>query len=839
MFFSRLARRRPSLRLLPTACETIRRRQLRLEPLEERALLAALYVDTTPGGGNTIFTPTGGSQVRTPGLTLGVDLFTSISAAVAAANPSDTINVADGTYSELVTVNKALTIRGNQFGVDARTRGVVPESVVNGTIINAPFRTTAFYITAANVTIDGFTSRDQTDGNVFNAGIVLGPANTIVNNIITNNVIGIAGIVSSTSVIAQNLFDANNNPGPAGGTAIYTENSTNWIVDNNEFRNHTANTPVIFAAVGAGVHTNLSFTNNSLHDNLSGVYALGIAGGLFQGNTVRTSPAATGLTFAGANTAIDVLRNDLSPNARRLRITDFRDPGRGTPNSDIEAHFNSFANNTQFGAAILNGGFGDPYSSPLLDLTCNWWGNVTGPTSAANPGGAGAILQNDFADNIDFQPWLLYDDASAPQVGFQIPASFTVNAQLGGFTTTNNNYRRLVNAIDCLQSGQTVTLSGQFDWTEANAAASWALGNDGVLSAADDFSLLVPANVNGVTLTAGALGAARISGPGDLATVNLEGFLVFDGGDNQNWTISNLEIFNFDLGLGFFNGAGGSDAFNNTHILNNRIRIPRDLNVIAAPADVNQNIGIHFSFGTNQVIQGNFLDIEGDGLSSGLNTSSTVGMQSNTSGGNVYDGLVIDGNILTVLNAQSAAPARILGIWENAHGHSSNITVSNNQFLNAAPGNDAALNLQRAFRVTSHSSPTSTVAYTGNTVQGANIGFEWISGSNFAGNLPVRLWQNTLTGNNTGVLIQSSGLANLYHNTITGSLATGVNLDSGQLGPSGPVTRAVQENFISGGAVGLRLNAGTAVNGGIFNNQLTNTVLSINNLTGSLVDASG
>jgi len=50
-------------------------------------------------------------------------------------------------------------------------------------------------------------------------------------------------------------------------------------------------------------------------------------------------------------------------------------------------------------------------------------------------------------------------------------------------------------------------------------------------------------------------------GPGDLAAANLEGVFVFDGGDNQGWTISNLEIFDFDLSIGMFNGAGGSDAF--------------------------------------------------------------------------------------------------------------------------------------------------------------------------------------------------------------------------------------------------------------------------------------
>jgi hypothetical protein len=50
-------------------------------------------------------------------------------------------------------------------------------------------------------------------------------------------------------------------------------------------------------------------------------------------------------------------------------------------------------------------------------------------------------------------------------------------------------------------------------------------------------------------------------------------------------------------------------------------------------------------------------------------------MQSNTSGGAVYEGLQITNNIVRVLNAQSANPQVILGIWENGHAHSSNITI--------------------------------------------------------------------------------------------------------------------------------------------------------------------
>ncbi|MBK8297485.1 MAG: HYR domain-containing protein [Saprospiraceae bacterium] len=334
-----------------------------------------------------------------------------------------------------------------------------------------------------------------------------------------------------------------------------------------------------------------------------------------------------------------------------------------------------------------------------------------------------------------------------------------------GQSATNNDYTRIRNAVEQASNNWTVNLKGSFDWTEANAASSWSLGNDGVVSPADDYSILVPANINGVTFTAPeGLGNASINGPGDLAAANLEGVLIFDGGDNQNWTISNMEFKEFDLSIGMFNGAGGTDAFNGTTITNNTFNIATDLNAIAAPADVNQNIGIHYSFGTNQTISNNTFNVPGDGVSNGANFSSTVCMQSNTSGGAVYDGLSISGNTINIQNAQSATPQVVLGIWENAHGHSSNITVSNNQFLNLAGGNNPALNLQRAFRVTSHSSGASTVTYSGNTVKGANIGFQWIAGSNFSGEQAVKLTSNILNSNEIGVLLQSNGKAHITTN---------------------------------------------------------------------------
>ncbi len=359
------------------------------------------------------------------------------------------------------------------------------------------------------------------------------------------------------------------------------------------------------------------------------------------------------------------------------------------------------------------------------------------------------------------------------------PATTVTVTPTGAPNPFDNDYTRINNAVQAAPAGSTVVLSGTFNWTEPFAAASWALGSDGQTGGAfsnDDYCILPPANRNGITITAPIAGGATIQGPGDLAGVNLEGvFQYFNNGDNQNTTISNLNILDFDLAIGMFNGAGGVDAYNGVKILNNHILVARDLNAVVAPADAGQNIGIHYSFGTNQQISGNTIDFAGNGVSNGANFSTEVGMQSNTSGGSAYDGLQITNNTLRVLAAQSANPEVILGIWENGHAHTSNINVSGNSFTNLPPvGNNPATNLQRGFRVTSHSSGSTNVFYTGNTVSGANIGIQWIAGSNFTGNQPVRVNSNTLLGNATGILVQSQGIAVLKWNRIVGN-GVGVN----------------------------------------------------------------
>lgn len=372
-------------------------------------------------------------------------------------------------------------------------------------------------------------------------------------------------------------------------------------------------------------------------------------------------------------------------------------------------------------------------------------------------------------------------------------------------TPTDNDYTRIAAAVDSAISGDTINLAGTFDWTEPNAAASWALGNDATPGTDDDYAVQVPANLDNVTLTAASLGAATIQGPGDLASFDQEAFLLFWTpslfATNQDWTISNLRINNFDLGIGMFFAANGQQ-FSGTTITNNHIQVAED-----TTDDTQQNIGIHFSFGQDQVISSNIIDLSGGGLSdsSNNNFAASVGMQSNT--GNNYDGLQIDNNTINVLNAQSSDPEGIVGIWENGHAHTSNITISNNDFNNLAAGNNPALNLQRGFRVTSHSSATTAVTYSANTVSGANIGIQWISSGVGGFTDPVNISGNSLVDVFTGILVQAGGAATITGNTINGLLSGGAGVKV-----AGSSSRAtIVGNTIGGSFDGVDVNGAAAL----------------------------
>jgi VCBS repeat-containing protein len=650
-------------------------------------------------------------------------------------------NGGTSTTGNSITENKFDNIIPTEYGIGVLIYNNCYTSITDNvmTRVRVGIQTGNFY------NADGGTSHSITGNDIesFRRGIFhnLAYTNATTFNISNNDFTTVAGATYNDGIAISSIQSA-------VGVTLSNNNVTDARSGYNLWNCPTTNTVTINGGI--------------LTDCQIGVFANNYDG--YASDAASSIYAMTGVTTTNCDTAIWVRDNKLNSNAATvaLQINNSTNIINGTgiglllEGADASVSFNgavpvNFSTSLSKYIRLISNGT----NVPAADINAQ-------SVQFGGSNGAGLTNAQLFAveDKIDHKiDWKALGFVSVKANNDYVT---DINA---GQSATNNDYTRIRNAVEKASNNWTVNLKGSFDWTEANAAASWALGNDEVASTTDDYSVLVPANLNGVSFTAPeGLGNASINGPGDLATANLEGVLVFDGGDNQNWTISNMEFKEFDLSIGMFNGAGGSDAFNGTTITNNTFNIATDLNAVVATADVNQNIGIHYSFGTSQTISNNTFNVPGDGVSNGANFSSTVCMQSNTSGGAVYDGLSITGNTINILNAQSATPQVVLGIWENAHGHSSNITVNNNQFLNQAGGNNPALNLQRAFRVTSHSSGASTVTYSGNTVKGANIGFQWIAGSNFSGEQAVKLTSNNLNGNEIGILLQSNGKALITNN---------------------------------------------------------------------------
>lgn len=326
--------------------------------------------------------------------------YSTIQAAVTAADPGDTITVDAGTYMENVVVDRALTLQG---------------AGASSTFVDAGNTGAAFQILANDVTIDGFTV--QNGGSGLNSGIWMGdPMNvTISHNTFTNNMFGIWADCGGNCVIENNLFDGNNTTGGSGAGGISADSTNGLTIRNNEFKNEMEGNPILLQAVGLGAHTNLEVSGNSLHDNaFSGVYALGVDGGIFTGNTIVATDA-TGLSFSGGNTNITITNNSITNSARGIRI---EDAGYGFgPNSAFTLSGNTFSGNTDYNVGVLPGGYVGTEFEIAPTITLNGDANMT------------VFSSNGFTD-----PGATAVDFSGTSIA--VVTSGTVGTQPGSYTVT-------------------------------------------------------------------------------------------------------------------------------------------------------------------------------------------------------------------------------------------------------------------------------------------------------------------------------------------------------------------------------------------------------------------
>jgi len=158
--------------------------------------------------------------------------YTTIQAAIDAASAGDTITVAEGTYSENLVVDKALTIQSS--GATAATT----INAFNGNVY-------VVEITADGVTLDGFTITGMANGGENMAAVITQGVDscTITNNILTGNykdainLFSVGTAYSDYNTVSNNVINGPNGVGDTFGIKI--KGSHNTIIGNEVYNTDT------------------------------------------------------------------------------------------------------------------------------------------------------------------------------------------------------------------------------------------------------------------------------------------------------------------------------------------------------------------------------------------------------------------------------------------------------------------------------------------------------------------------------------------------------------------------------------------------------------------------
>ena len=325
--------------------------------------------------------------------------YTTIQAAIDAASPGDTIIVADGTYTEDLTVNTAnLTIRSvngsasttiqlvDGVGIDLQggASGFTLGGAAGQGFIILSGAVTTFMIQLANAPSDVEISYNaiNTTGNA-SMGISIGAA-------------GATGLT-----ISNNTFVAE-----AGDGSIWGPKMVNVAVSDNTFTGPGGPPDSGYAIEFAGV---TATSSSAISENTITGYGMGIA--IFNGEGT-SDLTISGNTITGCKNgirlgqyspstngdmdAITITQNTLSTNTIGLVVNN----GDNVLARNFAINYNNFTGNTDYGLK-------NEHISEYVPAGENWWGDISGPKYEGTGDGDYTSGTGDkITDNVDYIPWL-------------------------------------------------------------------------------------------------------------------------------------------------------------------------------------------------------------------------------------------------------------------------------------------------------------------------------------------------------------------------------------------------------------------------------------------------
>jgi len=469
--------------------------------------------------------------------------YDTIQEAIDAASDGDTIVVAAGLYEVTVEIDKSLTLKGAQAGVDARNRSG-PE-----TIIEPDEGPGISIITDEDqwVVVDGLTVRNAEHG-------IATPEPTMADDITVRNVrvlnpdeFGISPTFTITTTVEYCYVEGAVQAINAG--ALVPFEPTVATFRNNE---------IVNSRFGfTGYLKDSLIEGNLVRDFATG--GVGIGGQLI--NTEIRDNTITGYVDGAALTFEEHYGRDLSENVH-VEGNTFTGNEYGiyvfdtqTTLTGITVNLNNIDGNSRYG--VWNQG------GETLDATKNWWG------SAGGPGGAGHGGGDSISTKVRYSPWLGAELGTEPMV-WGVDTTGSIQDTID---TVNPGDTIIVRAGDYwedlnIDKSLTLQSANGVDVTTITGSVSIELDDEIVFIGGDNVGFTVDADDGDFAISLSMANESEVSIGHNVFAGAVDGITTRGGLlDSSAVTIEDNEIHQNDYGIYLESVTGGSTVLINSNRL--------------------------------------------------------------------------------------------------------------------------------------------------------------------------------------------------------------------------------------------------------------------------------